>query len=61
MPIKVVTSRQNNDILSQVVLGKGRVTTVAGILQKNKANKKPRLLRVLLDSGSDGDLMFDGF
>ena len=43
----------------KVVKGEGLVTTVLALLTNSHSkNCKPQALRVLLDSGSDGDLLF---
>ena len=72
MPIKIV-DKQTNDLKSKVVRGEGIRTAIAGIPMFTKSNKKSRrrksdknnkqqsakrVWRVLLDSGSDGDLVF---
>ena len=71
MPIKIV-DKQKNDLKSKVVRGNGIRTAIAGIPMITKSNKKSRrksdikykqqsakrVWRVLLDSGSDGDLLF---
>ena len=57
VPIKVVGSKK---LLKQVTKGDGLCTAIVAILEMQTKNhggaKKP--LRVLLDSGSDGDLLF---
>ena len=60
MPIKIVDLNHETDPKTKrVVTGKGLVTSVAGVLQHARNSKKTkRVLRILLDSGSDGDLLF---
>ena len=62
MPIKIVENKQtilHKVFENSVVKGSGLTTTCVAIVQQNEHNKKlKRVLRVLLDSGSDGDLLF---
>ena len=59
MPIKIV-DKNINSLKDEVVIGKGAVTAVAGIpvLSSKKKQSSQRVWRVLLDSGSDGDILF---
>ena len=52
VPIKIVDTNKN-----KVVIGTGLATSVPAILISH-SEKKKRILCVLLDSGSDGDLVF---
>ena len=52
VPIKIVDTNKK-----KVVIGTGLATSVPAILNSH-SEKKKRILRVLLDSGSDGDLVF---
>ena len=56
MPIKVVDTNHSNS-KNKVVMGTGLATSVPAILNSH-SEKKKYILRVLLDSGSNGDLVF---
>ena len=56
MPIKIVDTNCSNS-KKKVVIGTGLATSVPAILNSH-SKKKKRILCVLLDSGSDGDLVF---
>ena len=46
-------------MVMMVVKGKGLVTAVLALLPNSHSKtRKPQVLRVILDSGSDGDLLF---
>ena len=58
--IKVATTTKSpNPLLKKVVKVDGKITSVIALVTYSK-NGKPqkRVLRVLLDSGSNGDLLF---
>ena len=60
-PVKVATTKTKtkNPLLKKVVKGDGKVTSVPGIVTySKKGSTRKRVLRVLLDSGSDSDLLF---
>ena len=56
MPIKAATKTTNK--LSKVVTGDGVSTVVVATLVTRDGREPKRAWRVLLDSGSDGDLIF---
>ena len=56
MPIKIVDTHYSKS-KSKVVIGTGLATSVPAILN-SPSKKKKCILRVLLDSGSNGDLVF---
>ena len=58
VPDKFAQSSYSNDC-KRVVQGKGLVTSIIAILLNSHNKKHDRqILHVLLDSGSDGDLLF---
>ena len=56
MPIKVVENNSNST-RDMITVGNGLSTSVPAIMELGPKYKN-RILRVLLDTGSDGDLMF---
>ena len=56
VPIKIVDTNYSNS-KNKVVIGTGLATSVPAILNSH-SEKKKRILRMLLDSGSDGDFVF---
>ena len=52
-----VVEQQHQSLQKKIVVGKGLVTTVVAMVQ-DKDSQKYKALRILLDSGSDGDLLF---
>ena len=57
VPIKVVENHLNKTTDQPLVIGQG-LTTVTVAITCSKNSRKKKVLRVLLDSGSDGDLLF---
>ena len=58
VPIKVV-DKTLMMLQKKIVKGKGNMSTVVGIpLPRSRNNTAKKVWRVLLDSGSDGDLLF---
>ena len=57
MPSKIVDKFLYN-LQQKVVIGTGLITSVPAITYSSDSNHAKRVLRVLLDSGSDGDLLF---
>ena len=57
MPSKIVDKFLYN-LQQKVVIGTGLITSVPAITYSSDSNQAKRVLRVLLDSGSDGDLLF---
>ena len=57
VPIKVVENQSNKKADQPLVVGKG-LTTVTVAITSSENSREKKLLRVLLDSGSDGDLLF---
>ena len=58
LPIKVV---ENNKKQEKIVLGHGLCTSMGAIVYNRDVRDKtrrPKILKVLLDSGSDADLFF---
>jgi len=58
--IKVVDLNHKTNLKTKpVVMGKGLVTSVAGISQQSSNSKRRKhVLSIVLDSGLDGDLLF---
>ena len=56
VPIKIIDTNYSNS-KNKVVIGTGLATSVPAILNSH-SKKKKCILGVLLDSGSDGDLVF---
>ena len=56
VPIKIGDTNYSNN-KNKVVIGTGLATSVSAILNSH-SEKKKRILRVLLDSSSNGDLVF---
>lgn len=57
MPNKIVDKFLYN-LQQKVVIGSGLITAIVAITYSSNSNHAKRVLRVLLDSGSDGDLLF---
>ena len=57
MPNKIVDKFLYN-LQQKVVIGSGLITAIPAITYSSNSNHAKRVLRVLLDSGSDGDLLF---
>ena len=59
MPIKVVDKTTLTTLHNKVTKGEGNVSTIAGIpLYANHRKYAKNAWRVLLDSGSEGDILF---